>query len=109
MNRPTRNTLFGCAFCLILAVLGSCEGHSQTIDATATTLARRFNECVLTASLGIPGERNAAAEMAFAACQTEEQAIRVYLGSLALPRGNAEMVIVNRKLALKKTILQDPQ
>lgn len=79
------------------------------VDEAGTRLARQFNDCVLTASLGITGERHAAAEIAFAACATEEQAIRAYLSTLDLPRGNLEAVIINRKLALKKIILQDPK
>lgn len=71
-------------------------------------LLDRYNDCVLTVSLGIAGDRRIAAEKSFAACATEEQAIRAYMALADMPFANIDAAMIRRKLALKRVILQDP-
>lgn len=71
-------------------------------------LVKRYNDCVLTVSIGIVGERRMAAEQSFFACQTEEQAIRAYFALINMPPASTEAALVRRKLALKKIIMGDP-
>lgn len=66
---------------------------------------KRYDTCVLTVSLGIPGNRFEAAERSFLACQTEEQVVR---GLASSPYVNLEGALATRKMRLKSIILKDP-
>lgn len=74
--------------------------------ASLQDMLKRYDDCVLTVSLGIGGNRYEAAERSFFACQTEEQAIRAM--NSGNPYVNVEAGIAARKLRLKSIILRDP-
>ena len=90
-------------FALLIAI-------GQPIAVQASPLEdvlKRYDNCVLTVSLGIPGNRYEAAQRSFFACQTEEQAIRAMISGN--PYVNVEAGMAARKLRLKSIILGDPK
>lgn len=83
---------------------------------TGTRLRKQFDDCVY-ASVGqqwtanIKTDPNIAAENAFLACQTEEQAIYSVLGLSGVPQQQAAATVVGIKLQLKRSvreIMADP-
>jgi hypothetical protein len=89
----------------IILLLASASAEAQGVKP----IIKRYDDCVLTVSLGIPGERRMAAEQSFRACQTEEQAIRAYFMLTGMPPASVETAMVSRKQQLKKIIMGDPQ
>jgi hypothetical protein len=71
-------------------------------------LVQRYDNCVLTVSLGIGGPKQIVAEQSFFACQTEEQALRSLFSYVGLDPPFIDAIIVKRKLRLKSIILADP-
>lgn len=67
-----------------------------------------YRNCVLITSLGIGGERHMAAEQAFFACSTEEQAVRAWFASVQIDPNLANALVTRLKLDMKRTILADP-
>lgn len=93
-----------------LAIIGSSLLiGSAAVAQDVKPLVQRYDDCVMAVSLGMTGERRMVAEQSFMACQTEEQAIRAYMGLTSTPRANVEAAIVRRKLALKRIIMGDPR
>lgn len=87
---------------LLIAIAEPIAVHASPLE----DMLKRYDNCVLTVSLGIPGNRYEAAERSFFACQTEEQAIRAMASSN--PYSNVDAGMAARKLHLKSIILKDP-
>ena len=68
----------------------------------------RFDNCVFTAFFEQKGIKpaNLAAELAFQACATEEQAIRATLAFVELPDALALAAIAKHKTALKQQLIK---
>ena len=108
MIEPGKRTVLGSVKHLVLSIillLASASAEAQGVKP----IIKRYDDCVLTVSLGISGERRMAAERSFSACQTEEQAIRAYFLLTGMPPASVEVAMVSRKLRLKKIIMGDPQ
>jgi len=94
---------------LALALFPAVAAAQAPTDTRARDrILQRFDNCVLTVSIGVPGERNMAAEQSFMACQTEEEAVRTFLALNYVPFPTIEAIVVRRKLELKKIIRSDP-
>ncbi len=114
MNRPTRNTLFGCVLCLILAGFYACGAQAQQkqrspLDQQTRDIRKNFNDCFYSSAanqlkMNRAMDANMASEAAFQACATEEQAIIGFLALNHLPQNQAAALVTGIKLQLKKTM-----
>jgi hypothetical protein len=108
MNRMARNTLLGCPLVLVFAVSGFAQSPTPA-EQQRDRLIQRYDNCVLTVSLGLGGPKQLVAEQSFFACQTEEQALRSLFSIVGLDQPFIQSIIVKRKLRLKTIILADPR
>lgn len=93
----------------LLAILELSPVQSQSAIATRRdTLIQSYRLCVLTTSLGMPGEKHMVAEQAFFACSTEEQALRAWFAIGPVDPNLANAFVVRLKADMKRTILGDP-
>lgn len=108
MNRPTRNTLFGCGLCLIIASFYSCAAKAQE----PSSARKAYDNCVyqsVTAqleALPVPARRRVdismMAETAFQACLTEEQVLGLVLANI--DRSRALMLLTAVKIQIKRDL-----
>lgn len=103
MNRPLRITLIGGIGTLVIAAL---QGFAMGQDSPAKRLRNSFENCAYDAATTefvhqktVDG--NAAAEVAFYNCQTEERAIAAYLRAIGV---NPEVPVVTMRLRIKAGI-----
>lgn len=81
---------------------------AQAADSQATAVRRQYEECVWTSLMTTPQhgiEPNYSAELSLAACQTEEQALGLYLASV-FPGPSASAILVSLKLRLKREMVR---
>lgn len=88
MNRPTRNTLFGCVLCLVLAGFWSCAAKAQDGQSANHVMAgcRNYLAARFSVDTALPigvciGEVTAIADISPKVCppskSTNDQAIRI--------------------------------
>lgn len=104
MNRPTRNTLFGVVLCLALSMAYSCK--KAAAQTAIDPQKNEYDRCVFGAiSDQKPSKLSVAvaAENAFRACATEEQAM---ISTLMLMPGSdfnlTVAAVTNHKLQIKR-------
>lgn len=92
---------------VFLAFLSFPQAQAQSM-ATRDALIRSYENCVLTVSLGIRGEKHMVAEQAFSVCQTEEEALRAWFALVQVAPDISNSFVTRLKLSMKRTILADP-
>lgn len=108
MNHPTPITLISIAIVLLWALLVE-ETHAQDNSKTAQLLAL-YQECVLGTLKSQVKNRlsavdpSAAAEIAFQACRTEEQALFAQASAGGVSQIQANGVITDYKLKIKQRV-----
>lgn len=95
-------------FLAFVGILAFSPAGAQTATTHRDRLISSYRDCVLTVSLGIPGQKALVAEQAFFACSTEEQALRAWFALSYVQPAVAESIIVRLKMGMKRTILSDP-
>jgi hypothetical protein len=101
MNRPTRMMFVGFGIVLIFELFLSVRGYAQ--DQRITQLRKVYQECVPEAvasyiNAGQVNHASAAIELAFRACDTEEQAIRAHVSAAGVSIADANRTITSFKL-----------
>jgi hypothetical protein len=107
VKRPTRLTFVGFGLVLILAIFLSIKAYAQ--DQRISQLRKAYQDCVHEAvasqiSAGQVINASAAIELAFRACDTEEQAIRAHVSAAGVSAVDANQTITGFKLSLKQTV-----
>lgn len=93
----------------IIAISATFPAAAQSeITARRDALIQSYRNCVLTVSLGMPGNKHMVAEQSFFACSTEEEALRSWFALGPAPPAASEALISRLKLRIKQTILADP-
>jgi hypothetical protein len=95
----------------VIAIMSSGTAFAQNSNPPDTTvrdqLIVRFKTCCLEAAfISSQSEPRLKAEQSFAACQTEEQAVRSWMQLASVPPNLAQALIVRIKIDLKKIIVQ---
>jgi len=95
----------------VIALMSSGIAFAQNSNPPDTTvrdqLIVKFKTCCLEAAfISSQTEPRLKAEQSFAACQTEEQAVRSWMQLASIPPDIAQALIVRIKIDLKKVIVQ---
>jgi hypothetical protein len=93
----------------ILALLAASPATAGSeITARRDALIQSYKNCVLTVSLGLPGNKHMVAEQSFFACSTEEEALRAWFAMGPVSPAISDAFVSRIKLDMKRTILADP-